>query len=581
MVISSRTREVNEMRRDLTIRVFAIALICGCSFIAALGQTAPTPANAIQSKVAAAQMRADAAQDKRKQKAQARTPTPIIVENEVIAPQIVTILHRLSGLKVMRLLRRSTEETGSIAGLDDAFRMSKDIHTNVIAGLTLDDGETIAAWLPEAEAEMAPSAIQYAPRAPFPPDAPAAPTPKGPPAPRVGAAAAPNVPNVSLLGFLEPDLKIVTRDGKRLLGHYIGLDGLTGLSVISLKGANLPQMVEAREPIKVGQRLRVIGPQPAPRTEVGARSGVYVRVGQTDAVVSGVTKSPSGGIARIKIKAAKLSTANIGGIAVNEAGETMGILDAVEGNEATVVPIASVRSAVKRVRDRQASVPRPWLGVRGEPIVAMTLDKILGVGWNPERAKELCENQNGILLTSVVPGSPAAQNQLRPGDVILSVNNAQIKNGDEFSWILQEAGPGGSVQFTVARPDKATTEALQIQLSESPDPLFGRRVSSSFGARHVEPGSLMSQGIEAIAIKPKVGTRLGTSGGLLVVYVHPSTAAYRAGLRPGDVIEAIDGQNLSTGHYRKPLLKNPGTSSAFTIVRDKQKLQLTITTVKS
>jgi S1-C subfamily serine protease len=564
-----------EMKRDLTITVFAIALICGCSYLPAMAQTAPTPP-------APARARAAAAQDRRRQQVQTRNTTPVIVENEVIAPQIVTILHRLTGLKIMRLLRRSTEEPGSIAGLDDAFRMSKEVHTNVIAGLTLDDGETIAAWLPEAEAEMAPSAIQYAPRAPAPPHPPTVPPQKREPSVAVGAPmAVPNVPGVSLPGLLEPDLKIVTRDGKRLLGHYLGLDGLTGLSVITLKGANLPQMVEAQEPIRIGQRLRVIGPQPAPRSEGGARTGMYVRVGQTDAMVSDVNRSPSGGIARIKIKAANLSAANIGGIAVNDAGETLGILDAVEGHEATVVPIASVRSAVKRVRDRQASVPRPWLGVRGEPIGAMTLDKILGVGWQLDRAKVLCENQNGILLTSVAPGSPAALNQLKPGDVILSVNNSQIKNGDEFSWILQEVGPGSSVQFTVARPDKAATEALQIQLSESPDPLFGRRVSSSFGTRHVEPGSLMSQGIEAIAIKPKVGTRLGASGGLLVVYVHPSTAAHRAGLRPGDVIEEIDGQNLSKGHYRRPLLKNPGTSSAFTIVRNKQKLVLTITTVRN
>jgi S1-C subfamily serine protease len=231
--------------------------------------------------------------------------------------------------------------------------------------------------------------------------------------------------------------------------------------------------------------------------------------------------------------------------------------------------------------DRQASVPRPWLGVRGEPIVAMTLDKIQSVGWKFERAKELCENQNGILLTSVVPGSPAALNQLKPGDVILSVNNAQIKNGEEFSWILQDVGPGGSVQFVVARPDKVATEALQIELRESPDPLFGRRVSSSFGVRHAEPGSLMSQGIEAITVKPKVGKGMGATGGLLVVYVHPSTSAHKAGLRPGDMIEAIDGQNLSTGRFRRPLIKNPGTSSAFSIVRNKQKMVLTITTVKT
>lgn len=593
------------MKKDLTTVIFAIVLVSAALCVPASGQTSTTAAAEVHEqtqetteKVKAAKARAEhvraaaraAAQERRKQQTQVRQ-TPVIVENEVVAPQIVTILHRLSGLKVMRLLRRSTEEPGSVAAFDDAFRMSKEIHTNVIAGLTLDDGETIAAWLPEAEAEMAPSAIQYAPR---PPDAPYTPAPAPAPQARAGQSAQPpphgqiqygqmlppSVPNVSLFGFQEPDLKIVTRDGKRLLGHYLGLDGLTGLSIITLKGANLPQMVEASQPVKIGQRLHIIGPQPAPRPET-TRTGMYVRVGQTDAVVSGLSKSPSGGIVRIKIKAPKLSAVNIGAIAVNEAGETMGILDAVQGLEATVVPIASVRSAVKRVRDRQSSVPKPWLGVRGEPILGVTLDKIVGVGWTAERAKELCENQNGILLTSVVPGSPAALNQLKAGDVILAVNNSQIKNGEEFTWMLQETTPGSSVQFTIARPEKAAAEALEIQLSESPDPLIGRRVSSAFGGtRHAEPGSLMSQGIEAMAIKPKAGTRLGASGGLLVLYVHPTTAAHKAGLRAGDIIEAIDGQNLTSGRYRRPLLKNPGASSAFTIVRNKQKMQLTITTVK-
>jgi len=601
-----------EMKKDLITIALAISLVSAALCVPASGQTATSATTQVQvetqektDKVKAAKAKAEqvraaaraAAQDKRKQQTQIRNSTPVFVETDVVAPQIVTILHRLSGLKVMRLLRRSTEEPGSVAAFDDAFRMSKEIHTNVIAGLTLGDGETIAAWLPEAEAEMAPSAIQYAPLPPAAPYTPGFPAPVTAPAPQVRPGQAegptppgqyrpitpmvmPHVHNMSLFGFQEPDLKIVTRDGKRLPGHYLGLDGLTGLSIITLKGANLPQMVEASEPVKVGQRLRIIGPQPAPRPEA-TRTGMYVRVGQTDAVVSGLNKSPSGGVVRIKIKAPKLSALNIGAIAVNEAGETMGILDAVHGLEATIVPIASVRSAVKRVIDRQASVPKAWLGVRGEPIGGVTMDKIMGIGWTAERAKELCDKQNGILLTSVVPGSPAALKQLKAGDVILAVNNSEIKNGEEFTWMLQETTPGSSVQFTIARPDKAIAEALEIQLSESPDPLIGRRVSSAFGgARHAEPGSLMSQGIEAMAIKPKAGTRLGAAGGLLVLYVHPTTAAHKAGLRAGDIIEAIDGQNLTSGRFRRPLLKNPGASSAFSIVRNKQKMQLTITTVK-
>ena len=91
---------------------------------------------------------------------------PVIVQSGPAAPQVVTIVHRLNGLKVFRLLLRSGEQYGTIANIDDAFKIAGDVHTNVIAGLTLDDGQTIAAWLPEAEAEMPPPPVPSAPKAP-------------------------------------------------------------------------------------------------------------------------------------------------------------------------------------------------------------------------------------------------------------------------------------------------------------------------------------------------------------------------------------------------------------------------------
>src|SRR6266496_2954770 len=77
---------------------------------------------------------------------------PVIVENRPSASQVVTILHRLTGLKMVRLLLHSGD-VGAIARLDDDFKLTGDVHTNIIAGLALDDGHTIAAWLPEAEVE--------------------------------------------------------------------------------------------------------------------------------------------------------------------------------------------------------------------------------------------------------------------------------------------------------------------------------------------------------------------------------------------------------------------------------------------
>ena len=514
----------------------------------------------------------------------ATTVNRVILENKPAAPQVVTILHSLNGLKVIRLLINK-EQAEVIANLDEGFKLAGEVHTNVIAGLALDDGQTIAAWLPEAEAEMPPP-IPFGPRSPLPPKALATDALRNKKAiapvaslPRMSQIESSSGPLLNLQkNFFEPaDIRIITRDGKRMSGRYVGLDGLTGLSLITLINGNLPITVALKEEsITVGQRLRVIGPQPAPGSETVARAPMYIRIGETEASVVNVIRSPSGGISRIRVKSAKFSPASIGGIAVDDNNETLGIVDGVEGSEATIVPLSLVRMAAKRVTARQASVPRPWLGIQGEPVGNTSLDRILSIGWQIERARALADKGQGILLTRVIPGSPAALAKLKPGDVILSVNDGFVRNAQEFSWLLDEAGPESPVLFRVAHPEKEASEALEIKLSESPDPLFGRRMIEKYVARAVWPGSLRAEGVEAVALKPKVALRFGATGGLLVVAVRPATDAFKAGLRPGDVIESIDGQPVYSGAGGVTLHATPGVRSACVVVRNKERMTLTL-----
>lgn len=513
----------------------------------------------------------------------------VIVENKLTAPQVVTILHRLNGLKAIRLLINK-EQAEILANLDEGFNLAAEVHTTVIAGLALDDGQTIAAWLPEAEAEMPPPPF-FAPRAPMPPKsgtpatapAPGASTPAAPVAalPRVTTVTIPGVPSIKIQGslFAPADLRIITRDGKRISGQYIGLDGLTGLSLITTPNGSLPVTdSDKEEAITVGQKLRVIGPQPAPGSEVGARTPMYIRIGETEATVVNVMRSPSGGIARVRVRSAKFTPANIGGIAINDNNGTLGIVVRVEDGEATIVPMSLVRMAAKRVTARQASVPRPWLGISGEPIGGTTLERILNNGWQIDRARALAEKRQGIMLTWVAPGSPAAKAQLKRGDVILTVNDDFIRNAQEFTYLLDEATPEYPVKFTVARPERETSEAMEIKLSESPDPFFGlrhveRQVARSF--KNFGRGSLLGEGIEAVALKPRVASRLGSTGGLLVLSVRPGTDAFKAGLRPGDVIEAVDGQPIYSGTTIGLFPVTPGVPSNCTVVRDKERISLT------
>ena len=465
------------------------------------------------------------------------------------APQVVTIIHRLNGLKMFRLLLRS-EQVQSIDSLDSAFSLMDDVHTNVIAGLAMDDGQTIAAWLPEAEVEFGPPAVPL-PVAPRPPKAP-----------RVSLGGFPRLGN----NLLEaPDVTVIGPDGKQMPAKYIGFDAVTGLSILRLQNKNVvPAGAIKDEPVNNGDTVLLFGPEPITNTRP-----VLARMGAIEGRVQDVLAAPSGGIARFTVSAPKLSKANIGGVAVDQTGETIGIIDGLEGSEASILPVASIKRAAQRVLERQASVPRPWLGVKGEAVAALNVNEILHHGWELNRAWALAGRHRGIMLTSIVPGSPAALAALRAGDVILKIDDKDIQTADEFTWWLEQAGPSSSVEFTVARPDRPVEEALNVKLSG----MLDRSFSFNWRPRFTSPKgfSLIDQGIETMVLKPLVASQLGTNAGLLVVYVDPVTAAFEAGLEPGDVIQSING--------KRALAFNPTTQPAsftFEIVRKKDKRVVTI-----
>jgi S1-C subfamily serine protease len=537
------------MKGSCALGVFALLLVASfCGAAAAQGQVATTPV--VQTK---------------KPSKQPRTSSATVVAEVAAAPQVVTILHRLSGLKMLGLLVRSDDKLKAIAELDDAFKLMGDVHTNVIAGLAMDDGQTIVVRLPEVEAELGSPLLPFAPKVPLPPGWPSLPT---------GPAEFPSAPPPALKRefFETPDVTVVAQGGKRFPARYIGLDGVTGLSILKLEGDSvLPAFESKAETISVGQRLRLFAPKPARATITSG--SVRVEVGETEGTVTKVTQAPTGSPSRLKIKTAGLSQAIIGGIATNHAGETVGIIDNIEQGEAIVLSANQIRNAARRVLEKQSSVPRPWLGVTGEPISALAPSYLVSNGWHQPDAMALTRERYGILLTSVAPDSPASTAALRPGDVILRMNGEYIRGADDFSWLLEQAGPGASVTFTVRHPGQSTSEAVNLILSGA----FVPRISSKMFARSTpqfKKKLFQNHGIETVSLMPAVAESLGASGGLLVFSVQPDSEAFKAGLRPGDVIEAIDGERVSAGATRFAAAKGNGVT--FEVVRRKQKLTFTL-----
>jgi S1-C subfamily serine protease len=73
---------------------------------------------------------------------------------------------------------------------------------------------------------------------------------------------------------------------------------------------------------------------------------------------------------------------------------------------------------------------------------------------------------NRVIVESVVPGSPADQAGIGPGDLLLSVNGQQVGSPADVDRILAGLHPGDSVTLQLQQGPVAIT--AQVQLADPP-----------------------------------------------------------------------------------------------------------------
>ena len=535
--------------------MFMTALALVLMAAAALAQTATTAPTPIQSPPVPAQaVVPEKIQPRRKPMRVASAPparVTVIPDQRAVAPQVVTIVHRLSGIKMLRFLLKQSGEVGTVAMMDP-LSITSDAHASIIAGWAIDD-KTITARLPQAAAE-----IEFSRHPLFPAEASVFPDAN----PR-RAATAPRA---------QPDLTVITRDGQRLVARYVGLDGVTGLSVLQVVGMTVPVMTAAGpQNVTVGQAIQVFAPERTSPNE--ATPGIiYVRVGETEARVSGLARLSSGKLQRLTLRAAKFSPQVVGGVACDASGNTLGIVEAIEGNIASLVPAEAAREAARRVLERQASVPKPLLGIRGEAVEFSPRNLFVANGWRDDQLTKLFADQEGIHLLQVMPGTPAARAGLRRGDVIMKVNNDAVKSAEDFSAFLGDVGSGEQVKFTVMRPDTVGPFAISVKLGAA----FDQPFNWQFELPRVSTAQvgLESVGIETVPFSARAASQMAAKSGLLVVAIQPQTAAARSGLREGDLIESIDGRAVGIGGMAFAFEFSRQKKHVLSVVRNREKSQV-------
>jgi len=211
----------------------------------------------------------------------------------------------------------------------------------------------------------------------------------------------------------------------------------------------------------------------------------------------------------------------------------------------------------------------------------------------------------GVLIAGIAPDSPAEEVGLEEGDVILTIAGDAVRSVRGVRRAIRDLEPGDKVTIEIRRDGETLTLSPVLDEADTGSwtrygPSAPHRVHPPHPPRtHV--WSMPDIDIPDIDLTPlhRLGTyfsrpRLGVETrrldedlaayfdveegqGVLVLEVIEDTPADEVGIRPGDVIVAVDGETVSSpGDLRDLLLDHEGDTVSLDILRRGSALELTV-----
>lgn len=230
-------------------------------------------------------------------------------------------------------------------------------------------------------------------------------------------------------------------------------DPLTDLAVIKIDGDNLPTAQFANpETIKPYQWVLAIGYPYKLEGDPTVTVGIISATGRS-------IEEPNGIVLYDLIQTnAAINPGNSGGPLVNLAGEVIGINTAIIAGGQNIGFAINTSTVIPVVEDLITSgyVVRPWLGVYLETVDPITVQRFGLV------------TDEGVMITKVVPDSPAEAADLRVGDVITQIEGEKVTTIEELRQSLLSHKVGESIGITFMRGDE--TLNVTVTLGETPPP---------------------------------------------------------------------------------------------------------------
>jgi len=314
-------------------------------------------------------------------------------------------------------------------------------------------------------------------------------------------------------------ITVILSDRREFEAKVVGKDARSDLAVLQIQ--NLSDILPALElsdsdELEVGDMVLAIGnPFGVGQT---VTSGIISALARTTV---GITDFRS----FIQTDAA-VNPGNSGGALITSDGRLVGINTAIYSQSGGsngigfAIPANMVRTVVASIL-KDGKAVRAWLGASGKTITA-DLARSLSL---PRPA--------GVLVERVTPGSPAARGGLQPGDIVRAVNAREVQDLEELRYLIATLPVGGTARLGIQRDNKE--QAIQISLQAPPE--------SPARQLTVLAGQQPFSGAEVANLNPALAEELGREydqPGVIILQIAGNSIAARLGLRPGDIVMAIN-----------------------------------------
>ena len=314
-------------------------------------------------------------------------------------------------------------------------------------------------------------------------------------------------------------IKVTLNDGRTFKATTVGTDPATDVAVIKIEGSKLPVLpLGDSDKLRIGDWAIAIG-NPLGDLRGSVTVGIISAQGRSNLNIFGGTPDYQDFIQTD----ASINFGNSGGPLCNIRGEAIGINTAINTSGQGIgfaIPINLAKHVAEQLV-AHGTVKRAAMGVS---LANMTPEIAEGFGLG---------DQQGVIIQSIVDGSPAEKAGLRRNDVIIDMDGTPVTDLSKFRLRIADTPVGTKVKLGLLRDGKRISADVvltdrDLTIASNQQPVKNDTDDSS------------DIGMSVRDMTPAERTELKIDSGVRVTDVADGSEAEDKDIQPGDVIEEVN-----------------------------------------